>query len=737
MRLLETLRVAGAMVSVVALAACSDPGGSGTPIGGGGGTGGAGATGGISWGNGGEGGTGGTGATSGGAGGETGGTGGEPAPACEQDSDCPPEMPHCSSVGECFECLTDDECGAEGICLDGACQPASCTPEEKKCAGETALVCKATGDGWHSFECAPGICKNGDCTVCDPGAVQCQGFDVVECSESGGSWNTVQTCETGQICVYGECRDCAPGALQCNGTAIEQCNDEGVFVLKEDCADQGLGCALGKCWDPCLSNLKDSNAGCDYWAADLDQIADAANGTFAIVVANFADSVATVTVTSKDSEGGAETEVAQQDVAAGGLQIFELPQRNIDAPGVSWRAYRVRATGPIVAYQFNPLDNEGVFSNDASLLLPANTFGTEYLAVSRFQITGSDSTGPSPWQGFITVMASSPDTTVTIQPTVATEAGGGLPSIPAGGSHSIMIQPYQVLNIKSNAEGADLTGSVITSDKPVAVFSGHEAAIGAEQCCADHLEQQMFPVSTWGKTYVAAKSFPRGDEQDYWRVLAAEDNTVVTFQPAVQLPTTLNRGEWFEFQTDQSFSVQSEKPILLSQVLPASDETVVPPPGELCFSASECAPGYDCFITCEAPACTTQGDDPACPANHTCQCQGILCGCRPIGDPALILSVPVEQYRDEYIFLTPNAYAKDYVNIIAPTGTEVTLDGTLVPLGQFTAVPGGTGWSVAQLLVADGVHTLTASAPVGLIAYGYDADVSYGYTAGLNLEKQQ
>ena len=59
-------------------------------------------------------------------------------------------------------------------------------------------------------------------------------------------------------------------------------------------------------------------------------------------------------------------------------------------------------------------------------------------------------------------------------------------------------------------------------------------------------------------------------------------------------------------------------------------------------------------------------------------------------------------------------------------------DGAPVSAGLFTAV-GSTGYMVARMPVADGVHTMEATEPIGVVAYGYDKDVSYGYTAGLNL----
>jgi hypothetical protein len=108
------------------------------------------------------------------------------------------------------------------------------------------------------------------------------------------------------------------------------------------------------------------------------------------------------------------------------------------------------------------------------------------------------------------------------------------------------------------------------------------------------------------------------------------------------------------------------------------------------------------------------------------------CLCVPIGDPSLILAAPEEEYRSNYIFLTPSAYAFDFINLIAPTGAVVSLDGVGLDGSAFSPIS-GTDYYVARLPVSDGIHEIAASAPVSVVVYGYDDDVSYGYLGGLGL----
>jgi len=666
-----------------------------------------------------------------------------PTTLCQGDQDCQAPRSHCSPTGLCVECTADAHCG-DGRCTGGLCAAATCTPSEAHCNGNTLLTCNLAGDGWDTLVCEAG-CADGQCTGCTAGERVCNGNVVLQCRGDGSGYDPNQICQADQQCVNGLCMTCAPGAKRCSETGqAEVCSATGAWTVAEDCAGQGLNCLQGACLSPCITDIKTkSNSGCDYWAVDLDNHYAAQNGPFALIVSNLSERISTITVTTKDSATAAEVEVAKRDVAPGGLEIVNLPQRNMNGAGLFWTAFRVQATAPIIAYQFNPLDNVDVFSNDASLLLPANTYGREYVAVSRFELIGG---GPNnteiPYRGTISVVAANPDTQVQVTPTIRTLAGTGMAVMVPGQTYTYTLEPFQVLNIKSDQNEGDLTGTIIVANKDVAVFGGHEAAVSGTACCADHLEQQLFPLKTWGKSYVAAKSFARLAESDYWRVVAGEDGTQVSFNPAVATGRTMMRGESYEFHTTQDFVITADKPVLVSQVLASSSEIVNPPAYSECVTNAQCFSGYSCLQVdlftqlCLPPECSPGVN--SCPSGHRCVAYddgfGTVLGyaCAPIGDPTLILTPPVDQFRADYVFLTPNKYADDYINIIAPAEASVTLDNVTLPAGNFTAIAGST-WRVARLKVTDGIHRLNATAPVGVTVYGYDDDVSYGYPAGLNL----
>ena len=644
------------------------------------------------------------------------GSGGQPGDLvpCTTDAECPPSKPHCSPAQLCFECIQDQHCGADQLCKNGQCKLLVCAPGEKVCNGKAVQTCNDDGTDYELFDCAPGTCTDGQCEGCSPGAMVCQGNEVMRCSDDGAKYELAETCAAGAQCLNGSCLVCYPGQRKCQGKDAYECSHDGKGWEFSASCDGGQVCLGGQCQSLCSADLKfNTNVGCDYFAVDLDNasgeqgIPGADNAQFAVVVSNPSDSTATVKI--RKAAGGDVQ--AEAEVAPAGLHIFNLPPYNVDGTMKGLRAWRIESTAPIIAYQFNPLENVGVFSNDASVLLPSNTWGSEYLVMTRWQ-TGNN------YRGYLTVVASAEDTEVTVKVTAPTLAGGGIPALQKGETYTTTLQPFEVLNIESNGSCAiatpqqacgDLTGSEVTATKPVAVFGGHEAAVSGKVCCADHLEEQMLPISAWGKTYVASRSAPRGNEPDYWRILASKDGTKVITSPPQGQTQTLNRGQWIEIQSKQHFTIDATEPVMVAQILASSFEV-----------SSSSFPSF----------CSGSGQS-SCPGGHTC----VSGSCEPIGDPAMILAAPVQQFRKEYTFLAPNKYLEDFVNVIATTGVDVLLDGTSIA-SKLKPV-GASGWSVAQLPIADGVHTIRSvdESGIGIIVYGYDDDVSYGYTGGMSLEK--
>ena len=106
------------------------------------------------------------------------------------------------------------------------------------------------------------------------------------------------------------------------------------------------------------------------------------------------------------------------------------------------------------------------------------------------------------------------------------------------------------------------------------------------------------------------------------------------------------------------------------------------------------------------------------------------------GDPDESMAVAVKQYRSNYVFLAPTDYANNYVVVIAPTGTAVTLDGAhgFRRRPRPSAGPPSASCVSSSANTGTGAHTLTASNPVGIQVMGYGSYTSYTYPGGLDLQ---
>ncbi len=610
-------------------------------------------------------------------------------------------------------------------------------------------------------------------SVCTSGDIRCAENVLEVCADDGESFVSVDDCsETQQVCVFDlGCRECDPGLRFCDGFDIVRCRADGSGsdVVAMCDASNGDVCFAGDCENACvLAQDNRSYEGCEYWAVDLDnavvsELGTAAAQQFTIVLANSSELDAAVTVeifcTADDAanpalqctEGELYT-LEQFNIAPRGLKVVDLDPREVDGtsspelndgPGTfsSMSAFRVTSTAPLVAYQFNPLDNVQVFSNDASLLLPTSALDSRYMVMSWPQ-TIAISELPEENFGidlrtFLTIVGTQDDTIVRVVLSTDIVAGGGFPASVAGQTLEFTLDAFEVANLETGGFNADFTGTIVEAEegKPVAVFAGGEASdvpffdtIAVRLCCADHLEEQLFPETSFGTEFVAVKTPLRTvyleeagwdvsvvpDEPEFWRILATrEDTSVTTNLPPPNNAFFLQRGDVVTFESERDFIVQASHPIAFAQ-FPASQQTTGIPSTIL----GERAPG---------------------------------------GDPAYITIPPIQQWRSQYLFLVPSLYRFDFLLIAAPADAAILFDdlplSNVLPRCEYEPIgtiadgdneteyigircplsmpmPGDEG------LQDDGRHTIESvgGQPIGLVVYGWDSFVSYGYPGGANVD---
>jgi len=663
------------------------------------------------------------------------------------------------------------------------------------------------------------------------GDTACEGTVLRACVRAGEFLSATRTdcAATGQSCIVGYgCVVCRPDSISCDGADVVRCNADGsAWDVVETCdISMGLACRDGSCRNLCELAIEDkSYVGCEFYSADLDNAAigagrDASSQQYAVVVSNPGSLASEVVVEANLAPPGAPldlVEVQRTTLLPGDLEVFALPRREVDGsssnqscrpddrscPGtevclcssgdtappcfcridatasglndgtgtaLSSQAYRVTSQLPIIAYQFNPLDNVGVFSNDASLLTPTSTIGRTYTVVgwpqtiadadcdpadpACAQIDFDPSRDDEDLRAFLTVLGTVPGTTVhlTLGMRVFRVLGDGadIPVLGPGGELDVTLGPFDVLNLETDGLNGDFTGTRVEASDPVVVFVGSEASdaprfnnYSTRQCCADHLETQLYPDDTLGASFYIARMPPRSVALNQ-----------AFLDPTVDSVAEVNEPEWVRV-----VAVAPGTTTLSTTLPPPDDRIVLEQYQDVIIPARQ---DFLLFSAGGLPVAVLQ----TLPSQEAVGIPNFY----PGGDPAIIAVPPVEQYRQDYVFLTPDQYAFDFITVTSQRDTAIRLDGELIydnfevldpqhrctvsaadgidrMLGDpapeqivlrcqlsFPDVVGLPNVRVTDGDQNDGVHRLIADDPVGLTVYGFDSFVSYAYAAGLNLK---
>lgn len=332
--------------------------------------------------------------------------------------------------------------------------------------------------------------------------------------------------------------------------------------------------------------------------------------------------------------------------------------------GITNRGIHVVASAPIGITAFN----HARFTTDSYLALHTSVLGTSYIVMGF----GNLHAGVPSLNGTqFAIVGTESNTVVLITPSVTT-AGRS-----AGLAYAITLQPgdtYQLRN--TNDAPADLSGTMVKSDKPIAVFGGHQGTSvpSSDVWFANHLVEQLLPVNTWGSDFYVA---PLATQTAGYtvRLLAAYDATVISLN-GVPL-AILNRGQFVQSQQTNGAHFTSTQPILVTQ-----------------YAAS-----------------------------------GDLDG-NAFSDPFMLTVQGVRHFGSSYRISTPDIdFPTNYVNIIAPTAALGTLqlDGAAV-VSPFTRF-GTTDYYYARILITPGTHLLASSGGIafGASAYGWSDYDGYGH----------
>lgn len=328
------------------------------------------------------------------------------------------------------------------------------------------------------------------------------------------------------------------------------------------------------------------------------------------------------------------------------------------------------------------------WSSDSFLALPTDVLGNEHVVLSYPNTLDPNPaaayTRSSDFPSQFAVVATQNATQLTIEPTAR------LKGRPDANPFTVTLNAGEVFFAQALGKaGTDLTGSVVRSSRPIVIYGSHQRAnIPFDEAVGrDHLVEHLPPVSKWGRRAIILPHFqiPKTvDDKNIVRILAAEDNTVLTLDSAYF--TTLGARQFIEIPLDGPKLITATGPILVAQYQHSTvDERFVSQPND------------------------------------------------SVGDPFMML-VPAQEFFDStYWFesLQTKDFIYHYINVVVPTErtNSVVLDGAPVA-AQWTRID-KTSYSYAQIRTFPGFHKITARAPFGLYIYGYGVYNSYGHPGAM------
>lgn len=447
-----------------------------------------------------------------------------------------------------------------------------------------------------------------------------------------------------------------------------------------------------------------SSVGCEFYPLALPD-GQSTYGSSGFAASNVSAKPATVTLS--DVAG----QVAQVVLQPGQVHMFE-----VDATRQLRERTEVMDFGWVIESD-EPLQVFGYFpplptpTADATVVLPRTALGVKHRAVTYNDHVVHSGDGIH-GQQYVAVVAVEDDTKVTFElaaPGSFTLAGDGLPALDKDDgetSLTVTLDRLETLTVAADnrdpiteAYNVELTGSLLTSDKPVATYSGTPpTGLPAQYpwpCCADLIADQLPPTTAWGRDYAAVKLLPIADEPDLWRLMANRDGTEIELSGGVEDLVVLDAGEYYDLLTPESFWAS----------------------GNHAFAVIHFMVGAD----------LVDGELDAYEGQHIVN----------VGDPAMVWVYPAGNWLDRYVFpvgpVTFGEWYHDHATVVAPLADwdAITLGGAALP----PPIEIGPGYGYGYVPLPLPTYELLAPPGVGVSVdlYGYVHNGSYLHQGGMGL----
>ena len=399
-------------------------------------------------------------------------------------------------------------------------------------------------------------------------------------------------------------------------------------------------------------------------------------------------------------------------------QMYLKDDKKAPEPAQVWkgRALIITSDEPIICYGVTRY----TYTSDGYLAIPKSALGKRYL-VSSFSDPTSDN-GYQYYTSYTSIVAAYDNTVVVFRlggsfETYVEQLNGSDLTITGTNISKQTMQKGDVFLIGALGNYGDLSGSVISSTKPVAVISGSFCGFiprGVAAC--DFLIEQEMPVKTWGKKYHVSPIVKR-TKSAWVKIYASEINTQLyrdgnAFGTLTEVGGIENDGGFIsrrifgDGEAPRPVTISADKPISITQYNPGQSDDGVP------------------------------------------------------SDPFQMVLTPIEQYQTEITFNTPGVnnsdaiFRENYINLVYLATEEGTvpddlewaqlvhnkfvwkkvadlLDSSNIRFNDPNIDENGRYYYCKTIPLADpsGVYKFRANDPIGAYAYGFSDYDAYGYPA--------